>query len=262
MSEQLTVGQAIAEVMRRMPAIGKDSTAPGNMGGYRYRGIESITTSLQPILADVGLVIVPQAQSIVIDPAPGQKEAWQDTHVKFEWLIIGPDGSTVTASTYGVGRDHTDKGANKAQTQAFKYLLMHLLCIADSKDDVDGHDYSGSERDAPRQRTPDEQATDRLMERLTGLDDNAKPVIKGWAHGEGRTLAPAAFVADPDWRNQVTQLLDELDDGRLRIDGEAIMVVGLSDEDARRTLAERARARVDEQLAAIEANVVEGDADG
>ena len=42
----------------------------------------------------------------------------------------------------GIGRDHTDKGANKAQTQAFKYLLMHLFCVSDPKDDGDSHDYT------------------------------------------------------------------------------------------------------------------------
>jgi len=206
----ISVHEAIALVMRRMPAIGKESTAPGNMGGYKFRGIEAITSTLQPILGSVGLVIVPVAQSIVIDPAPGQKEAWQDVLVKFDWLIVGPDGSSLTASTYGIGRDHTDKGANKAQTQAFKYLLMHLFCISDSKDDSDSADYSHAERDAPRAKTVDEVETDELMARLKALDSDTALTVKDWAHAHDRKLSPASLVADADFRHEVVTLLDEI----------------------------------------------------
>ena len=209
----ISVHEAIALVMRRMPAIAKESQAPGNMGGYKFRGIEAITSTLQPILGSVGLVIVPQAETIVVDPAPGQKEAWQDVMIKFEWLIIGPDGSSVTASTYGIGRDHTDKGANKAASQAFKYLLMQLFCIADSKDDADGADYADAAHDAPRPKTPDELDTDRLLDRLKALEPDVAQAVKDWAHTTDRKLSGASFVADADWRGQVNTLLDEIEAG-------------------------------------------------
>lgn len=206
--EPVSVHEAIAIVMRRLPAIGKEGTAPSNMGGYKFRGIEQITTVLQPILASVGLVIVPQAQSIVIDPAPGQKEAWQDVLVKFDWLLVGPDGSALEASTYGIGRDHTDKGANKAQSQAFKYLLMHLFCISDAKDDSDGADYSHAAADVPK--SIDELETDALVDRLTDLDQDVLDTVKEWAHSSGRMLTPKRFFDDPDWRREVNELLDEI----------------------------------------------------
>ena len=209
--QRRTVQGAIASVMSLMPAIGKDSTAPAAMGGYKFRGIEAITTTLQPILGSVGLVIVPQAQTIVIDHAPGQKEMWQDFLVKFDWLIIGPDGSTVTASTYGIGRDHTDKGATKAQTQAYKYLLLDLFCIADAHDDADGADYSGSERDEPREPTVDERDTDALLARLKALPDDRQEAVKTWAHSSDRTLAPSALL-DSEWRAEVVGLLDDHDE--------------------------------------------------
>jgi hypothetical protein len=210
-ADPVSVHEAIAIVMRRLPAIGKDGTAPPNMGGYKFRGIEQITSVLQPILASVGLVIVPQAQSIVIDPSPGQKEAWQDVLVKFDWLIVGPDGSSLSASTYGIGRDHTDKGANKAASQAYKYLLMQLFCIADSKDDTEAWDYSDAAADAPRAKTVDERETDELLDRLTALGEPEREAVKAWAHSLDRTLAPSAMVADPDWRKQITGLVDEIE---------------------------------------------------
>lgn len=158
-----TVQHAIAEVMRRLPAIGKGKTAPAAMGGFAYRGIEDMTAVIQPILAEVGLVIVPRAKMSSILPSPGQKEAFQDVILHVDWLILGPDGSSVEASTVGIGRDHTDKGATKAQTQAFKYLLMDLFCIADPTDDADGADYSAATREPDREPTPEEQLWERIV---------------------------------------------------------------------------------------------------
>lgn len=203
----LTVGQAIAEVMRRMPDIPKGDTAPGNMGGFAYRGIESMTRRLQPILADVGLVIVPQARTIVFDHAPGQKEAWQDVTMQFDWLLVGPDGSTLTASTCGIGRDHTDKGANKAQTQAYKYLLMHLLCVADGKDDADGHDYTAAVAE-PVKADPRVGATYSRLVSLAG-DTEASSALKEWAHGMDRKLTEKALAEDEGWLLAVDAKLRE-----------------------------------------------------
>jgi hypothetical protein len=214
----LSVQAAISKVMRDMPAIGKDSTAPGSMGGFAFRGIEQITTALRPVMAAVGVVIIPQAQTIVIDPSPGQKEAWQDVMVKFDWLIVGPDGSSFTASTYGIGRDHTDKGANKAQSQAFKYLLMGLFCISDAASDGDGHDYSQSERNdqppvVPAPPSAAQVETDALLLRLSTFSNrpDEKETIKLWADAFGKKLNGGALFASDEWRAEVTKMLDEID---------------------------------------------------
>jgi hypothetical protein len=37
----------------------------------------------------------------------------------------------------GVGRDNSDKGANKARSMAYKYMLTEVFCIGDKKDDAD-----------------------------------------------------------------------------------------------------------------------------
>ena len=214
--ELISVQAAISAVMRDLPAIGKTEEAKGVP--YKFRGIEAMTVALQPLMARHGLVIVPQAQTIVIDPSPGQKEAWQDVMVKFDWLIMGPDGSHVTASTYGIGRDHTDKGSNKGQTQAYKYLIMHLFCVSDPKDDGDSSDFTGSENDVPPPREPTEaeREVDELGVRLAAL--KARPdeaaVVKEWAKAMDRSLSPGSLLADDVWRGEVISMLDELDEER------------------------------------------------
>lgn len=208
--------QAIAAVMSELDPIGKTDRAPANMGGYSYRGIELITGKLQPLLAKHGLVIVPQVTSYEVVPSPGQKEAWQDVYLTVRWLVYGPDGSHVEAVTQGVGRDHTDKGANKAQTQAFKYLLMALFCIADAKDDSDGHDLSGSERrEEIAAPDADTLAATALFADLTRLKGTpAADAVKQFAELEGRGLREVD-LRDPDWRRQVSAVLARHDNNEL-----------------------------------------------
>lgn len=131
--------RAICNVMRDLPAIGKAERSPE---GYNYRGIESITKHAQMLMSREGLVIVPTKVTITsVEPSPNMREGWQDTYTSVEWAIYGPDGSCIPAGTVGIGRDKADKGSNKAQTQAFKYLLLSIFCVADKADDSDGQTY-------------------------------------------------------------------------------------------------------------------------
>lgn len=134
----LSVQSAVAAVMAELPNIGKSDKSPE---GYAYRGIEAVTKHVQPLFARHGVVIAPRARITDVRPSPAMKEGWTDTFMEVAWTITGPDGSTMEAQTTGIGRDRSDKGANKAQTQAYKYLLLHLLCIADGKDDSDNQSY-------------------------------------------------------------------------------------------------------------------------
>lgn len=144
------VVEAICKVMGELPNIGKDDQAPAGEGRYRYRGIEAITRHVQQLLAKHGVVIIPRAEVLATVPSPAMDEGWQDVIMRVEWSLFGLDGSSLTAVTNGVGRDKSDKGANKAQTQAYKYLLLHVLCVADGKDDADGHSYEDGRNDTPQ----------------------------------------------------------------------------------------------------------------
>lgn len=132
-----SIQQALSAVMAALPSIGKADKSPE---GYQYRGIEAITSRLQPLLAQHGIIIVPRATIVNVLPSPAMREGWQDIHMTVDWVIIGPAGDSITATTCGIGRDRADKGANKAHTQAFKYLLLTLFAIADRADDSEAHD--------------------------------------------------------------------------------------------------------------------------
>lgn len=170
-----TVHQALAAVMAELPNIGKSDKSPE---GYAYRGIEAVTKHLQPLLARHGVVIVPDAHIVATVPSPAMKDGWQDVIMHVDWTVIGPDGSTLKASTNGVGRDRSDKGANKAQTQAFKYLVLHLFCIADGKDDSDGHTYEADRRPEGQPSTGEQVA--EFNDVLEQLSEVRRAELRAW----------------------------------------------------------------------------------
>jgi hypothetical protein len=200
MSDTPTVQEALAAVMAELPSIGKDDRSPE---GYQYRGIEAVTRHAQPLFAKHGVVIAPHGEITDVRPSPAMKEGWQDVYMRVTWTITGPDGSTLTAQTNGIGRDKSDKGANKAQTQAFKYLLLQLLCIADGKDDPDAltyeHDRSPEEDPAvPGLRTAVQGAIDKL-------DDDQKAQLKLWFAAEN--LPPVRRMDGPQCDRVIEHLM-------------------------------------------------------
>jgi hypothetical protein len=180
---------ALSKVMGELPAIGKDAKSPE---GYSYRGIEAITKHLQPLLAKHGVIIVPNASITSVVASPEMKPGWQDVYATVEWTIYGPDGSSITARTNGVGRDKADKGANKAQTQAFKYLLLHLLSIADKADDSDGLTYEHERRTGPT------EAARTLYDAVAALaGTETAAAIKADAKPTGRSSPPQRLMRIP-----------------------------------------------------------------
>lgn len=145
------VVEALARVARDLPGIGKDSRAAPDQGGYAYRGIEAITQAVQPLLAREGIVFVPAVQLWVRDEVlvGRDKKVWHDDRMQIVYTVYGPAGADdkiEVGPIPAIGRDGTDKGANKCMTQAFKYALLQVLCVADSKDDGDNQ-HQEAERD-------------------------------------------------------------------------------------------------------------------
>lgn len=182
----LPVHGAIAAVIAELPNIGKADRSPE---GYSYRGIEAVTKHVQPLFAKYGVVVAPRARITDVRPSPAMKDGWTDTFMEVAWTITGSDGSVIEAQTTGIGRDRADKGANKAQTQAFKYLLLHLLCIADGKDDSDSQTY---EHDRAEFVWTHKAVKADLLNRLGG--DKAK-AAEVWEWASGDDQEPSADLA-------------------------------------------------------------------
>jgi hypothetical protein len=145
-----TVYQAMARVIAAMPAVPKEHEGPEKQGSYKYRGIEDVVGAAKTLLAHEGIVITPHAK--LLEVRPGGSGGWACWVVEFTWQITGPRGDHIEPApvTIGVGYDNTDKGVNKAQTQAFKYMLTAVLLVNDTavpEPDAQG-DYGRDEREA------------------------------------------------------------------------------------------------------------------
>lgn len=181
----MNVQQAVASVAARLPAIGKDETSPQ---GYKYRGIEQIMGLAAGLLAEAGIVITPHVQLVEFRPVTDMPK-WMDVVVRVDWTITGPDGDTLTARTLGIGRDNSDKGANKAHTQARKYMLFDLLHIADKRDDAEA---------AQGADTPVHDVTDEI-EQIKALTSAQREMLKRRINfPEGGTLKGLAEMLSTD----------------------------------------------------------------
>jgi hypothetical protein len=196
---------ALSAVMNDLPAIGKGDKSPQ---GYQYRGIEAITKQLQPLLSKHGVVIVPNASIVKVEHSPAMKEGWTDTFLDCEWTIYGPGGvdDKIVARTTGIGRDNSDKGANKAAKQAFKYLLLQMLSIADKADDADGVTYDHARAPEPvsmHVETKYSEEAIALFMVCKLLPDEQKAALKAFAAENDRKVSTAAFDTDIAWADQV-----------------------------------------------------------
>lgn len=138
----LSVGEAIAEVTGRIGAITKEGRSTE---GYRFRGIDQLLAALHPILADVGLVILPG--KVVREQWETRQTAKGGTlnvaRLLVRYRLIGPDGSETTAEAWGEGGDSGDKATQKAHSQSYKSFAFQTFTIPTEESAEDEPDATG-----------------------------------------------------------------------------------------------------------------------
>ena len=172
--------EALNAVMADMPGVPKGRKADPKQGGYAYRGIEDITLVLQPILAKHGVVFIPHVELIEIKDITVADKPWTDTilSVSYDIRSVGSDEVITCGPFIGIGRDNSDKGANKAMTQAWKYCLLQVLCIADQADDADGQHHEAPDQVA-RRATVARPELEARVER-SKADGSSGPLREWW----------------------------------------------------------------------------------
>ena len=105
--------------------------------GYAYRGIDQVQNTLAPILANHGLVIIPNVTDHAMVTRPTRNGGQQFHHtVTVEYVIVDSMGGMMGPwSARGECLDSSDKGLNKACTAAYKYWILTTLCVP-----LEGHD--------------------------------------------------------------------------------------------------------------------------
>ena len=143
MEDKGKIFELIPEAMRRVGAIGKDSV--NKTQGFKYRGIDAVYNALNPVMAELGLFIVPE----VLDHRREERETENNYNgqvkksiLKYSILTVrftmyAPDGSSVSCVIVGEGMDSGDKASNKALSVALKYACFQLFMIPTEETAID-----------------------------------------------------------------------------------------------------------------------------
>ena len=193
----------------------KQGAAGGDERGvtYAYRGIDQIAAAAQPLFGKHGVVIVPSRIDSQVVEVTLNGRPWSDRTVLVHWTIYGPGGVTdmITAQTEGIGRDNSDKGANKALTGAYKNLLTRLLTVGDPADDTDGHTHEADPTPVrPSQPAPPQLPSPigDLIERLKLAGPDRQQFAKAFCEEHGGKLTGRWLDAHPAVVDELTGWLD------------------------------------------------------
>lgn len=226
---------ALARIMGEIGGIEKLNPAQraqrgmstGSDGGagisYPYRGIDQITGAAVPLLSKYGVVIVPVVLEHLTRDGLGRNGNQMEHLIRVQWHIYGPGGvdDAIAAETIGESRDTGDKGANKAQTAAFKNLLLRILCITDPSDDTDNY-HTADDGSPPRARVvtgvPPADVSE-VAEAFKTLKAPQKAMIMRYA---GEALGVREFNQPGDMAGEIMAAIRNVQAGREPYEGPAV----------------------------------------
>lgn len=124
----MNIFESITAIMQEIPAIGKEKK--NQQQGFKYRGIDDVMNTLQPILSKHKVFVVPE----VIDQAREERVTNKGgtilySMLKIRYTFYAEDGTSVSAVVIGESMDSGDKASNKAMAIAMKYAFFQVFCI-------------------------------------------------------------------------------------------------------------------------------------
>lgn len=171
----MNIYESITKIMEDIPAIGKDQT--NKIQGFKYRGIDDVMNTLQPLLSKNKVFIVPQ----ILEQNREERTTNKGGNLiysicKIKYIFYAEDGTSVEAITIGEGMDSGDKATNKAMAIAMKYALFQVFCIpTEEMKDPDGETPEGSK---PRSSTISAEDAKRLHEMMEAKGLNVQALLQ------------------------------------------------------------------------------------
>lgn len=132
---------ALIDANKRIGAIAKGSK--NAQQGFMFRGVDDVYNELHPVLADCGIVIIPEVVSYEVSEKRATKtdnkgNSYESvllyTRATIRHHFTASDGSYITTTVVGEAMDSGDKGMNKAMSMALKYSLLQLFTIPTKED--------------------------------------------------------------------------------------------------------------------------------
>ena len=132
---------ALIKANKAIGAIAKNNAS--QQQHFLFRGVDDVYNELHPILAECGIVIVPEVVSYDVSEGRSTKgSVIFYTRATIRHHFTAEDGSHVTTTVVGEAMDSGDKGMNKAMSIALKYALFQIFTIPTKEDkDPDATSY-------------------------------------------------------------------------------------------------------------------------
>lgn len=124
---------ALIKANKAIGAIAKNNA--NQQQHFMFRGVDDVYNELHPILAECGIVIVPEVVSYDVSEGRSTKgSVIFYTRATIRHHFTAEDGSHVTTKVVGEAMDSGDKGMNKAMSIALKYALFQIFTIPTKED--------------------------------------------------------------------------------------------------------------------------------
>lgn len=171
----MNIYESITKIMEEIPAIGKDQT--NKTQGFKYRGIDDVMNTLQPLLSKNKVFIVPQILEQTREERTTNKGGNLIYSIcKIKYIFYAEDGTYIEAVTIGEGMDSGDKATNKAMAIAMKYALFQVFCIpTEEMKDPDGETPEGSK---PKNQLISAEDAKRLQEMMEAKGLNVQALLQ------------------------------------------------------------------------------------
>lgn len=131
---------ALIKANKAIGAIAKNNA--NQQQHFMFRGVDDVYNELHPILAECGIVIIPEVVNYEVSERQARNGVLLYTRATILHHFTAEDGSRVTTKVVGEAMDSGDKGMNKAMSIALKYALFQIFTIPTKEDkDPDATSY-------------------------------------------------------------------------------------------------------------------------
>lgn len=180
MAETLNLYQKLLKITEKIGKIEK--TGKNQQQGYGFIEQAKIVAELRPLLAEYGVIIIPETVDRKVDRyevtrSNGREGVDIHVNVTSRYTVINvdnPEERFVSEWNGGEAIDSSDKATNKAITASQKYFLMKLFNISDKDDGDNDSPELGSTRRAPVVNKASEKQVKTIydtVKRITGADN-------------------------------------------------------------------------------------------
>jgi len=151
--QELNLREKFAEVRRRLGYVQK--RGHNERHNYSYVTAADLAGSVGDILAELGVVVIPQLQSISTETPRSSSDRIARVVMNYRF-VDARSGEELTVRVPGEGADPGDKAPYKAMTGALKYALLQSFLLSTGDDPEDERANSRAALGSERVITPEQ----------------------------------------------------------------------------------------------------------